>query len=275
MNKINLTTALVLSYALMLAPNTLALEASLVRPAELSYSTDGKPYARLTLGGTQGDGKRFYHNLTVLGERSEKLAALEPGSALLIGARLEYSTWVDDAGQEQSRNKLTLSSYREPLGSPRLDAVLSDTTGETSLVLQGGSSQLTLEGIVVGNRGLKFQDGVSPRPYTLLSVVYPNPAYYPGGSAPELGQVEVLVMDAEAEKVAELGVGWGIALEGRVYLSGKAGAPSRPLAVFAERTFAFSLTSPDRIGGELSNPSVQGEADLELPDMLEALDAYV
>lgn len=234
--------ALMLASALTLNKNSVTVEAALIRDPELSYSGGGKAYASLSFGGSQ-DGKRFYHTMTVLGDRSVKLAELKSGAVLRVGARLEYSTYQNADGQSEARNKLTLGSAREVQCEPQFTAVLSELTGDTNFVLDGASSSITLEGIVVGNRGLNFTNGHKPEAYTVLTVVYPNPGYYDGGSAPELGSVEVLVMGYEAQRVADLGVGWATELEGRAYLPRKTEGKSNGLAIYADRVLAFSAES--------------------------------
>ena len=256
MKKILLSNlALVTSLLLTLTLNSVSIEGALYQDPSLSYSGSGKPYGTLSIAGTNPssegmEGKRFYHLVTVLGERAEKLANLKSGAGLRMTARLEYFTFENEAGEKQARNKLTIASSRELLEPGTFTTVTREERGETLFVLDRGESSVTLEGIVMANRGLSVTAGLGGDTYTVLTVAYPNPAYFEGGSAPQVGYVEVLVMGSEAEKVAGLGAGWGIEISGRTYLPKKGVANG--LAIYADRTLAFSLEAPPLVGAQVT-----------------------
>ena len=139
--------------------NTITLIGALAEPALLTAVQAGLPRALFTLSATQattaanGQGRTvaWRHRLSVIGEKAELVASLEPGTLLLAEGTLRSR----DKNEQDGSRRHRIEVYGHQV-EPVTDNRRLDTDFENRLQLQGGTNRVTLSGNLTRDLEIRY-----------------------------------------------------------------------------------------------------------------------
>ena len=148
-----------------LARNALTLIGALAEPALLTTLHGDLPRALFTLSATQtasaADGRErtvaWRHRISVINERAELVASLEPGTLLLS----ENTLRSRDKNQQDGSRRQRIEVYGHQV-EPVTDNRSLDTDFENRLQLQGGTNRVTLSGNLTRDLQIKYTSAGIP-----------------------------------------------------------------------------------------------------------------